>query len=203
MSASSHRARRAPLASLALLLAVAMLALAACDDVAIVEDQTTGRFSPNEYARDAALGPIPVTILGSALGAGDERLAAAVMDEMRNADWAPHASFVLAPADEMARAAATAGGGRMYSYVLMFNGPANVTAAALCARKPLPPATAAGNGNGSGIRLVAGLCRNDEIATAVTGRAYRVSGFDDDRFHRLIVGVMQTLTRPNQPQINR
>jgi len=30
-----------------------------------------------------------------------------------------------------------------------------------------------------------------------------VSGTADDRFHRLIVGVMQTLTRPNQPQINR
>jgi hypothetical protein len=85
--------------------------------------------------------------------------------------------------------------------VLLFNGP-NVTAAALCARHTLPPPTTT-PGDAASVRLVAGLCRNDDIATGVTGRAYRVSSLDDDRFQRLIVGVMQTLTRPNQPQVNR
>jgi hypothetical protein len=102
---------------------------------------------------------------------------------------------------DAAAAAKMAGGNRTYSYVLLFNGP-NVTAAALCARRPLPPMTTSPGGDTS-IRLVAGLCRNDGIATGATGRAYRVSGLDDDRFRRLIVGVMQALTMPNQPQINR
>lgn len=177
------------------------LLLAACDDVSIVVDQTTGEFSPSEYARDAAQGPIPVTVIGGALGVSNERLARAVMDHIQGADWAPHATFTLVSEADAAAAAKMATGGRTYSYVLLFNGP-NVTAAALCAYRALPPPTTA-PGNDTNIRLVAGLCRNDGIATGVTGRAYRVSGLDDDRFRRLIVGVMQALTMPNQPQINR
>jgi hypothetical protein len=192
-------------------IALALLSLTGCDDVSIVTDQTTGQFSAAEYARDAAQGPIPVTVIGSALGARDERLARAVLEHVQGADWAPHARLVLAStpdsatggtmSEQEAAAARMDGGRRTYSYVLMFNGP-NVTAAALCARRPLPPMTSA-PGDNTSVRLVAGLCRNDAIATAVTGRVYRVTGLDDDRFHRLIVGVMQTLTRPNQPQINR
>ena len=170
------------------------LGFAGCgDDIAVVEDQSTGRFSPEEYARDAAQGPIPVAVLGSAYGVGGERLARLVLNHMQGADWAPHATFA---------AAGETTGSRIYSYVMMFNGPLDVTAAALCAQPdhvtPAPEATDAKT-----IRVVAGLCRNDEIATGVTARAANIGGIGDAKFHTLIVAVVQALTRPNQTRIDR
>jgi hypothetical protein len=172
--------------------ALALIGLAGCDDVSIVQDQDTGLFSPEEYARDAAQGPLPVAVLGSAFGASGERLTGVVLGLMKGADWSPHAAFV--PAGEPT-------GSRIYSYVMMFNGPVDVNAAALCAGAHVPPAPPPADAKS--IRIVAGLCRNGAIATGVTGRAARVDGFDDARFNKLIVGVMQALTRPNASRIGR
>jgi hypothetical protein len=176
------------------LAALALIGLAGCDDVSIVQDQDTGLFSPEEYARDAAQGPLPVAVLGSAFDASGERLTRLILGHMKGADWSPHAAFV---------AAGEPTGSRMYSYVMMFNGPVDVNAAALCAGAAHVPPVPAAASDAKSIRVVAGLCRNGAIATGVTGRASRVDGFDDARFNKLIVGVMQALTRPNASRIGR
>lgn len=175
------------------LAALLLLGLAGCDDVSIVEDQSTGLFSPEEYAHDAVRGDIPVAVLGSADGVGGERLARLVLEHMQGADWEPHARFTTVGEPT---------GSRIYSYVLMFNGPLDVTSATLCARPlHLPPTES--RGVAGKLRVVAGLCRDGQVATGVTGRAENVGGVGDERFHRLIVGVMQALTRPNQQRIDR
>jgi hypothetical protein len=175
------------------LAALALFGLAGCDDVSIVQDQDTGLFSPEEYARDAAQGPLPVAVLGSAFGASGDRLARRVLGHMEGADWSPHAAFALAGEPT---------GSRIYSYVMMFNGPVDVNAAALCARPALAPAPAIAT-DATSVRVVAGLCRNGAIAVGVTGRASNVRGLDDARFHKLIVDIMQALTRPNASRIGR
>jgi len=172
---------------------LALLGLGGCDDISIVEDQSTGLFSPEEYAHDAARGDIPVAVLGSAYGVSGERLARIVVEHMQGADWEPHARFTVAGEPTASR---------VYSYVLMFNGPLDVTSAALCAQA----AHSAPMGEGadaSKVRVVAGLCRDNKVATGVTARAGNISGIGDERFHTLIVAIAQALTRPNQQRIDR
>jgi hypothetical protein len=178
----------------ALAAAGALVASACSDDIAIVEDQSTGQFSPEEYARDAAQGDIPVAVLGNAYGASGERLARLVLNHMQDADWAPHARLT---------AIGEPTGSRIYSYVMMFNGPPEVTSAALCARTAHLPPTPAGAPDGNSIRIVAGLCRNDTVAAGVTARAANVGGIGDGKFHTLIVRIVQTLTRPDRARIDR
>lgn len=184
-----------PLRFLRVLAAAGVIAAAACsDDVSIVTDQSTGLFSPEEYARDAAQGDIPVAVLGSAYGVSGERLARLVVAHMQGADWAPHARLAVVGEPT---------GSRIYSFAMMFNGPLDVTSGALCARtEHLPPAPIDAS-DGTSVRLVAGLCRNDAVATGVTARAANVDGIGDAKFHRLIVGVAQALTRPDQARIDR
>lgn len=175
--------------------ALALIGLNGCgDDISIVEDQSTGLFGPEEYARDAAQGPIPVAVLGSAYGVSGERLARLVVGHMQGADWSPHATFTVIGEPTASR---------IYSYVMMFNGPLDVTSAALCARTAHLPPTAADTSDGKSIHVVAGLCRNDTIATGVTARAANIGGIGEEKFHELIVGIAQALTRPNQKRIDR
>jgi hypothetical protein len=178
-------------------LAVSAAAIAACSTangaVSFVEDQQTGYFAPEEYARDVSKGAITVVVRGSAFGLDQKTLTDLTLRNMRGADWGPHANFT---------AASDANTARTYFYVMMLNGPVNITGAALCARPAQP--LAAGPARASGeIRLVTALCRFNKIATSVSGRATGVKGPDDPNVHRLIAGAVQDVTRPNQQRIDR
>ena len=114
------------------------LALAACagpNGVSIVEDQQTGFFASEEYARDASTGPMLVVVRGAAFGYDPTTLANLVVNNMQGADWGPHARFTPVAGPNTAR---------MYFYVMAINPPRDLTGAALCARSlpresgPLP-----------------------------------------------------------------
>lgn len=179
------------------LAAIGATAIANCDvaegAVSFVEDQQTGYFASEEYARDVSKGDITVVVRGSAFGVDQKTLSNLVLQNMKGADWGPHARFTTA---------SDANTARTYFYVMMFNGPINITGAALCARPSQP--LAAGPARASGeIRLVAALCRFNKIATSVSGRATGVTGPNDPNVHRLIAGAVQDVTRPDQQRIDR
>ena len=178
------------------LTATALVALAGCsatNGVSIVEDQQTGYFASEEYARDVSVGDMTVVVRGNAFGLDQQRLAGLVLQNMQGADWGPHARFTTLSGP---------GTARTYSYVMMLNGPLNISGAALCARPA--QALAAGPSFASGeIRLVAAICRFNKIATSVSGRAVGVVGPNDPKVRALIAGTVQDLTRPNQPRIDR
>ena len=171
------------------------LALAACagpNGVSIVEDQQTGFFASEEYARDASTGPMLVVVRGAAFGYDPTTLANLVVNNMQGADWGPHARFTPVAGPNTAR---------MYFYVMAINPPRDLTGAALCARpsQPIAPGpVAAGE-----IRLEAALCRFNKVATSVAGRATDVAGPADPKFRELIVAAVQDVTRPNQQRIDR
>lgn len=177
-----------------LLTATTALVLAGCvgNGVSIVEGQQTGIFAPEEYARDASTGPMTVVVRGSAFGYDPTTLANLVVNNMQGADWSPHARFTTVSGPNTAR---------MYFYVMAINGPLDLTGASLCQRPSQPlAATAVPNGE---IRLEAALCRFNNVATSVEGRASGVTGPADPKFRELIVSAVQDMTRPNQQRIDR
>jgi hypothetical protein len=170
--------------------AVASAALAGCSalGVSIVSDQQGGIFLPGEYAYDASRGDIPVVVTGGAFGLDPRTFANVVVHNMQGSDWPPHARFVASSGPTTAR---------VYSYVMMFNGPRDVTSAVLCANPRQPRPVAATASTDGAIILVAGLCRYDKVASGVTARGAARSA-DDPQFHTLIASAVQELTRPNQ-----
>jgi hypothetical protein len=104
---------------------------------------------------------------------------------MRGAGWSPQPRLTATPGSDV---------GQMWSFVMMVNGPLNVTAASLCADPSKAPATQALPAGE--FRLVGGLCRFDKNMTEVTGRLYNVTGPDDPRVSRLIMAATQELTTP-------
>jgi hypothetical protein len=176
------------------LLAVGATAgLAACTHgVSVVENYQTGFYSPGEYGSDASKGLMPVAVTGGAFGLDPYALADVTVRNMQGADWGPHARFTALPGPDTTR---------MYHYVMMWNGPRDVTVAELCAnpRQPLPfdPAASAGGR----LVLIAGLCRFDKATNGVTASASNVTGPGDVKFRQTVVAAMQELTRPNQRDI--
>ena len=174
-------------------LAVVLAGCSATNGVSIVEDQQTGYFASEEYARDVSIGDMMVVVRGSAFGTDQKTLSDLVLRNMQGADWGPHARFTTLSAPSTART---------YSYVMMLNGPLNIGGASLCAR-PSQPLSAGPSLPPGEIRLVAAICRFNKIATSVSGRAVGVVGPNDPKMHALIAGAVQDLTRPNQPRIDR
>jgi len=183
-------------------LTVAAVALAACTGVSVVADQRGGPYGAEEYAKVGAEGPLPVVVTGSVAGAGGAALADTVVQAMAGADWGYHARFVTASAPDPAS---------VYWYVMMFEPPSGMTTAAACARAREPSAAtrapalegiAPGAGTGS-IRLAAGLCRYDKIASSVQARVSDVRGLDDPKFRSLVRTAVLELTRPNQSRFDR
>jgi hypothetical protein len=157
-----------------------------------VENYQTGFYSPGEYGSDASKGDMPVAVTGGAFGLDPARLADVTVRNMQGADWGPHAHFTAVPGPNTAR---------MYHYVMMWNGPRDITVAQLCANpsQPIPAAPNAGaDGN---LLLVAGLCRYDKATNGVTVTASGVTGPGDVKFRQMIVAAVQELTRPNQRDI--
>lgn len=183
-------------------LAFAVIALAACSGVSVVQDQRGGPYGAEEYAKAAGEGPLPVVVYGTVAGASGPTLANAVVYHMAGAEFGYHARFV---------AAAAPGPSTIYWYVMLFN-PPDVTTAEACARgfrapevaaSPAPPTSVAPSTSGTErVRLAAGLCRYDKIATSVQARA-SVQSIDDPKFRTLVRTAVLELTRPNQSRFDR
>jgi hypothetical protein len=170
----------------------AIAAVAACNQfpgVSVVENNQTGFYDPGEYGSDARKGDMPVAVSGGAFGLEPTMLADVTVRNMQGADWSPHARFTAVPGPNTTRA---------YHYVMMWNGPEDVTAAQLCAnpRQPRPAAPAASAGGD--VVLVAGLCRYDKATNGVTASASDVTGPGDVKFRNVVQAAMLELTRPNQ-----
>ncbi|MGE5539468.1 MAG: hypothetical protein ACM30I_12690 [Gemmatimonas sp.] len=175
-----------------LLAATAVVALAACSQVSVVENYQTGFFSPAEYGADASKGEMPVAVTGGAFGLTPGVLADVTVRNMQGADWPPHARMTVLPGPNTTR---------MYHYVMMWNGPRDVTVSNLCAN-PARPQPAAPNAGADGtLVLIAGLCRFDKATNGVTVTAGNVAGPGDVKFRQMIVSAVQELTRPNQRDI--
>jgi hypothetical protein len=160
--------------------------LSACSQ-SVVRDYPTTTFSSLEYGTQVSRGTVPVTVLGNAGGLGGARLSETVVSHMQGADWPPHARFASAAAPDR---------DDMYSYVLLFNGPVDVTSSDLCAERARAlPSTYTGHAV-DGVMVVAGLCRYNKVASGVTARATKVLSPEDPEFRRLIVTTVQELTRP-------
>lgn len=192
------------IASLPLTLAAA--ALAACTGVSVVQDQRGGPYGAEEYAKVGAQGPLPVLVYGSAAGAGGSALTDTVVQAMAGADWGYHARFVAASAPDPSS---------VYWYVMLFEPPPGMTTAEACARAgetsrtaPIARPPVAGGlapdaaASGS-VRLAAGLCRYDKIASSVQARAADVNGINDPKFRSLVRTAVLELTRPNQSRFDR
>jgi hypothetical protein len=174
-------------------LALGLAGCSATNGVSIVEDQQTGFFSPEEYGFDASKGEMTVVVRGSAFGMDQASLANLVVQNMQGADWTPHARFTPASGPNTART---------YSYVMMLDGPRNITGASLC-EQPRQPLPTAANLPAGELRLVAALCRYNKATNSVSGRALGVVGPYDPKVHELIAGSVLQLTRPNQDRIDR
>ena len=176
--------------------AAVVLAVAGCsatNGVSIVEDQQTGFFAPEEYGRDASTGEMTVVVRGGAFGLNQAALANLVVQNMQGNDWGPHARFTPLSGANTAR---------MYSYVMMLNGPRNITGASLCAQ-PMQPMPAAADVAPGELRLTAALCRYNKATNSVSGRAVGVVGPYDPKVGQLIGGAVREMTRPNQDRIDR
>ncbi|MGE5539469.1 MAG: hypothetical protein ACM30I_12695 [Gemmatimonas sp.] len=174
-----------------LVAATATAALAACSSngISVVENYQTGFYSPGEYGSDARRGEMPVAVTGGAFGLDPNQLADVTVRNMQGADWTPHAKFTALPGPNTTRA---------YHYVMMWNGPRDITVANLCANPRQPQPSAPGAGADGSLVLVAGLCRYDKATNGVTASTSNVTGPGDARFRQLVQSAVQELTRPNQ-----
>ncbi|HTI88539.1 MAG TPA: hypothetical protein VL966_18210 [Alphaproteobacteria bacterium] len=170
----------------------AIAALAACTSypgVSVVQNYQTGFYSGSEYAFDAHKGEMPVAVTGSAFGLDPNQLADVTVRNMQGSDFSPHANFTAVPGTNTSR---------IYHYVMMWNGPEDVTAAQLCANPRLAQPSAPAASAGGEVVLRAGLCRYDKATNGVTASAANVTGPGDVKFRNVIEAAMLELTRPNQ-----
>lgn len=160
------------------------------DGVTVVDHQT-GLYGPEEYALDASRGAIPVVVRGNAFGLDQAGLENLVIQNMQNAEWGHHARF---------SPPAAASGARMYSYVVMVNGPSTIPPAALCSQ-PNQPAPAPQVASDE-LRVVTDLCRFDQLASSATGLAVGVTSPNDPKVHKLIAGNVLEITKPDRERID-
>lgn len=167
------------------LIAAGLAGCAVNGPILVTGDRST-TFDPNEYHRDASKGDILVLVRGGLPGVEQKTLEKYIVDRMQGADWSPHAHFTIAPGPDVAR---------MYSFVMMMNGPKDVTAEALCAnpQKSHPMVQPSKPGD---VTLTAGLCRYTEEMTDVSGRVSGVNDLGDPRLHELIADSVHEMTRP-------
>ena len=174
-----------------------LLALAGCaDSVSVVENERSSTFASEEYTHDASHGDMVVVVSGSVFGLDRRSLADIVVRHMQGADWSPHAHFTAQPGANTAP---------IYSYAMMFNGPREITASALCAEPRTAPSVSPPGGNveAGNVILIAALCRYNVATMGLTARASNVSGPDDPKFRALVRTAVFQLTRPNQRRPGR
>jgi hypothetical protein len=132
---------------------------------------------------------MPVAVSGGAFGLNPNQLSDVTVRNMQGADWSPHAKFTAVPGPNTTR---------VYHYVMMWNGPDDVTAAQLCANPRQAQASAPAASAGGDVVLTAGLCRYDKATNGVTASATNVTGPGDVKFRQVVQAAMLELTRPNQ-----
>jgi hypothetical protein len=168
--------------------AVTALALSACvrpDGIRTVSAMDD-RYDSDDYAHEATVKPIPVVVRGTAFGLDQKALESTITKNMQGADWGPHATFTTTPGPDDAR---------IFSFVMLVNGPQNATAASLCRNPSKAPASTQAPIQGQ-VRLLGGLCRYDQSMTEVTGQVDGVTDPNDPKLHNLIVAAMMELTTP-------
>lgn len=170
-------------------MALTVVACARSDGISTVS-QLDDRYDSDDYAHEASVTPILVVVRGTAFGLDQRSLEQAVASNMQGADWGPHARFTTVPSNNVAK---------MFSFVMLVNGPRDATAAALCRDPSKAPAGITAPPAGE-VRLIGGLCRYDQDMAEVTGRIDGVSGPQDPRFRKLIVAATQELTTPQTNQ---
>jgi hypothetical protein len=172
--------------------AVAALALASCarsDGIRTVSAMDD-RYDSDDYNHEATIKPIPVVVRGTAFGLDQKALEATITKNMQGADWGGHTNFTTTPGPDDAK---------IFSFVMLVNGPANATAASLCRDPSKAPASTQALPQGQ-VRLLGGLCRYDQNMTEVTGQIDGVTGPDDPKLKNLIVAAMMELTTPMTTQ---
>jgi hypothetical protein len=167
-------------------LALTLAACARSDGIATVSSINNDLFDSNDMSRELSSKDTIVHVRGSAFGLDQSALERTVVSNMQGAAWGPQPRLTPTPGSNV---------GQMWSFVMMVNGPLNVTAAALCRDPSQAPALTQEPPSGE-FRLVGGLCRFDKNMTEVTGRVQGVTGPDDPRVRRLIVAATQELTTP-------
>lgn len=163
-----------------------LLCLGACDGALVTSDESA-IFTLDEYHHEASKDDLLVIVRGGLPGVDQPTLARYVVDQMQGADWGPHARFTASPGPDV---------DKMFSYVMMIDGPADITAAELCAKPAQPqPMRSATTGE---VTLVASLCRYNETMLGVSGRVSGAKGLDNPALSRLIADATQELTRPRR-----
>lgn len=165
---------------------ISLLCLGACDGALVTSDESA-IFTLDEYHHEASKDDLLVVVRGGLPGVDQPTLARYVVNQMQGSDWGPSAHFTANPGPNV---------DKMFSYVVMINGPADVTAAELCAKPAQPQAMQ--SAVSSDITLVASLCRYNETMLGVSGRVSGVNGLDNPELRRLIADATQELTRPRR-----
>jgi hypothetical protein len=170
-------------------MALTLVSCARSDGISTVS-QLDDRYDSDDYAHEASVTPILVVVRGTAFGLDQRTLEQAVAANMQGADWGPHARFTTVRSSDVAK---------IFSFVMLVNGPRNATAAELCRDPAKAPAAVTAPPAGE-VRLIGGLCRYDQDMAEVTGRIDGVSGPQDPRFRNLIVAATHELTTPQTNQ---
>ncbi|MGE5540147.1 MAG: hypothetical protein ACM30I_16145 [Gemmatimonas sp.] len=169
-----------------MLVTVTVAGCTRADGIATVSSINNDIYDSADMSREIAAKDTLVVVRGSAFGLDQRALEQAIVSDMQGAAWGPQPRLTTTPGSNV---------GQMWSFVMMVNGPRNVTAAALCRDPAQAPALTEALPAGE-FRLVGGLCRFDKNMTEVTGRLEGVTGADDPRVRRLIMAATQELTTP-------
>ncbi len=164
-----------------IIVATALAALAACDSVGgLVSDVSTNvqvapNYRPVDYRFAAENRDMWVIVAGAVPGADAAALQQATLAAMQRHATIP-TRFTAAPQNAH----------REYKTVIVFNGPSNIQASALC-REPNQPVAMAANAD---LRLQAVFCRDDQFLTEVYGRAGGGNSLGNANFDALIRQTM-------------
>lgn len=169
------------------LCAIASLGLGACaNDGITTVTQMSSAYDSDDYAHEASVKDILVVVRGSAFGLNQQQLEGLVIENMQGAGWGPNPHFTTVPGNNV---------GKMFSYVMVLNGPPDITADAVCRNPSKIPALKQAPPPGE-VRFLGTMCRYDADMIDVDARAENITGAQDPRFRELIRTAMLELTTP-------
>lgn len=175
--------------------AAAAVVLSGCDglggspfmDNASAVGQVSANYRESDYGAAARGRDMWVVILGSVPGADAATLQQQTLAALQRNAGIP-TRFTASPQNHH----------REYKTVIVYNGPNNLQAGALC-RNPSQPAAVAN----TGLRLQAVFCRNDEYLSEVYSRAPGGNSLSNPNFEALVRQTMTELyTAPRERQLN-
>lgn len=176
-------------------LAAAAMALSGCDSVgelpfvnnASAVGQVSANYRESDYGAAARNRDMWVVVLGNVPGADAAILQQRTLAALQRNAGIP-TRFTATPQNH----------NREYKTVIVYNGPNNLQAGALC-RNPSQPAAVAN----TGLRLQAVFCRNDEYLSEVYSRVPGGNSLSNANFEALIRQTMTELyTARREQQLN-